>query len=101
MRKDCFMQTGMGYPRLISSTDSTHAQGEAALQALLSVSNEGLSDLRKAEAQLWLDKCVFSLSGHSDPSISLVTYFAHFPEIFSSTRSSGLAPVTVFSSAYL
>eukprot|EP00903_Cladosiphon_okamuranus_P009107 g8702.t2 len=30
-------------------------EGEAALQALLSVSNGNLSDLRKAEAQLWLD----------------------------------------------
>jgi len=38
--------------------DPVRLQGEAAYQALLSVSNESLSDLRKAEAQLWLDKCV-------------------------------------------
>lgn len=39
-----------------SSTYLCIDQGQAAYQAMLSVSNETLSDLRKAEAQLWLDK---------------------------------------------
>ncbi|CAM9526842.1 unnamed protein product, partial [Ectocarpus fasciculatus] len=36
-------------------TEAFPGEGEAAYQALLSVSNKALSELRKAEAQLWLD----------------------------------------------
>ncbi|CAN0004849.1 unnamed protein product, partial [Ectocarpus sp. 8 AP-2014] len=36
-------------------TEAFPEEGEAAYQALLSVSNKALSELRKAEAQLWLD----------------------------------------------
>lgn len=76
---------GMGwYAHFISNTthypvSSTHAQGEAALQALLSVSNEDLSELRKAEAQLWLDKCVnYWLLIYS---FSFVKYVANSPHL--------------------